>query len=157
MPSSESTRPVSPANLLLEARAQGLQVIAIGHRLIVRGPADANQALVQALLTCKPELMPLLQREANAGSDSDGCAHPFVVRERHGNLVRIAGLDGWLSIRDLRPCGDCGGTRFRLGQRRLFCSNCLKPRASEQDAAEIDVVAALAQEEIRAGMLEDGE
>jgi hypothetical protein len=156
MSSTEVTQLVSPIDLLSEARRKGLQVVAAGNRLIVRGPPDADQALVRALLACKPELMPLLQREAGTAF---GCATAKrvpsgLVRQRRGNLVRLAGLNGWLSIRDLRPCSTCGGTRFRVGRRRLFCANCLQPQTGEYDAAEIDVAAILAHEEMQSGVLE---
>jgi hypothetical protein len=120
-----------------------LEVVASGDRLVVRGPSDADQALVQAVLARKQELMPLLQREAEqaAVSASSPRVHPVSVRERRGNLIRVDGVEGWLSVRDLGPCGACGGTRFRIGRQRLFCPHCLAPRANERDAAEIELSA----------------
>ncbi len=56
---------LTPADLLREARAAGLEVCAEGDRLVVRGPRAAA-SLAQALVGRKAEVLPLLASQADA-------------------------------------------------------------------------------------------
>ena len=60
--------------------------------------------------------------------------------------------DGWIELPngdgihrdDLRPCGGCGGTVFRItggpiAQRRAYCGRCVKPKAGERIVGTIDM------------------
>lgn len=66
------------------------------------------------------------------------------IVERSGNLVRLAGSDGWLHVRHLRPCAHCGGTRFRRQVKSWgwYCVNChpLRRRLVEGPAIDVDEV-----------------
>lgn len=144
---------VLPAvELLGLARSRGLDVRTVGDRLIVRGSPDADQQLVQALLSRKKELLHLLQPESESAAAA-GSPRPNsgAVLECQGNLVRLAGLNGWLSVADLLPCGTCGGTRFRVAPQRLVCSHCLVLRADEKGAPEVDITVIQGQVRLEAG------
>jgi hypothetical protein len=64
-PRREELARLGTAELLAEAEAAGLSCFADGDRLVLRGPRDAEQDLVQTLLCRKAELVPLLRPPAS--------------------------------------------------------------------------------------------
>lgn len=53
--------------------------------------------------------------------------HDATVVDRHGHLVRLAHVEGWLRAEDLlTPCSKCGGWIFFIGRNRLGCIRCVK-------------------------------
>jgi hypothetical protein len=129
--------------LLDAAAAAGVVVGAQGDRLVIRGPRSA-EALGGVLLARKAEVLPLLRAEPPSVGAEPSPAAPeagVAVLERRGHLLRLPGLGGWLSLHDLKPCGGCRSTRYRIGSQRLFCPRCLKALPGEVVGQEIDVSA----------------
>ena len=60
--------------------------------------------------------------------------------EKWDSLVRLSEREPWFSKKDLRPCGDCGGSLFFRSSRRLACVVCMRPDHNEKLFGEVDLL-----------------
>jgi hypothetical protein len=103
---------MDPERLLAEAAVAGLTIQAEGERLVVRGPRDAEQDLVQALLRRKAALLPL--RTFAGPEEREYFEERAAIAEYDGGLSRPqAELQAWQEVRalwrkDHAPSDDAG-------------------------------------------------
>lgn len=65
--------------------------------------------------------------------------------ERWEGLIRFGGRDSWMALRDVRPCGSCGGEVFFRSSKRIACVNCIKVGPGETVFGSINMVAVAKQ------------
>jgi len=101
---------MTPEQLLEEARAALLSVTAQQGKLIVRGPKDAEPALLQALLGRKAEMMPVLM--AVSVDERELVEERAAIAEFDGGLSRAeAERLAWAELEKRRAAEAGGGMK----------------------------------------------
>ncbi len=125
--------------LLKEAKSAGLDVLADGDRLVIRGPRSA-EAIARRLLAHKPDVMDALAAESAAVPESPGLLLQCIEPDEDAAprpCATCGGSDLWESLLGVWRCRHCDAAA--LARSRLLADKAARLREEslrQQQAAE---------------------